>query len=90
MKFTPINRTIFNLLTKDITCCWFYINRTNTYVFRKGFFKGKTYKEVYDMYNENDNKNAFFEYLQWIYDEEANWKDKKVIYEIYNLIKNRN
>lgn len=89
MRFDKINRHIYCLLTKDTPSNWFFINRNNDYQFRKGFFKDKTVTEVFELYNTNDNTTSFWDYLQYIYDEQANWKDKRNIYDIWRELKKK-
>lgn len=87
MRFDSINRHIYFIVTRDIPSNWFYINRNNDFQFRKGIFKNRTVKEVFELYKANNNIVSFWEYLQYIYDYDANLKDKRNIYDIWRRIK---
>ena len=89
MRFTPISRHIYNIITKDSVSDWFRLNKYNQWFFIKGVFKGKSIDEVFELYGDYDNQTNFFDYLQYLYDYEANWKDKRAIYEIYHRLKNK-
>jgi len=89
MRFNPIQRHIYHIATKGTTSEWFFINRNNQYEFRKGVFKHKTITEVLELYKENDTVDNFIDYLQYIYDNDANLKDKRNLYEIWQGLKNK-
>ena len=89
MRFNKVQRHIYYIATKGTPSEWFIINGNNQYEFRKGVFKNKTVTEVLELYKENDTINNFIDYLQYIYDCDANLKDKKNLYEIWQGLKNK-
>lgn len=65
---------------------WFYINKNNEWILRKGPKSGVSISSLYKISNELGMEDNFFDLLDDIFDN-ANWIDKKNIWTIKKEIR---